>query len=104
MEYELRNDQENDRQQIRRPLVNATEMSRILGCSERWVTDAARGGRIPAIPVGRLWRFDPDEVIEQLRVPAKLTVQAPGAAVHNDAMVTCDKPIRRTVEAVRRAS
>ena len=89
----------NDQSTIprREPLVDAVEMARLLGCSQRWVTDAARYGRIPAVPLGNKWRFDAEDVMSHLRSPAIPRPQITGIATAGDATVTNKSDRRRFV-------
>ena len=40
-------------------LLEVREVSDVLGLSEKVVRDKARAGELPALRVGREWRFDP---------------------------------------------
>jgi excisionase family DNA binding protein len=52
------------------PLVDLTHMAARLAVSNDKVRRMALAGEIPGIKVGRVWRFDADEVIAHLRQPA----------------------------------
>ena len=43
-------------------LLDARAMAKRLDVPESWLRDAARGGRVPCIYVGRYMRFDPAAV------------------------------------------
>ena len=44
------------------PLVTPDEVASYLSVSEAWVAEQARAGAIPAIKLGRYWRFRLSEV------------------------------------------
>jgi excisionase family DNA binding protein len=48
-------------------LIDAEEMARRTGLSKFGILDRARRKAIPAVRIGRLVRFDPDQVIAALR-------------------------------------
>ena len=43
-------------------LLDVDALATRLNCSAKWIYAAAEDGRLPAIRVGRLLRFDPDEI------------------------------------------
>ena len=46
--------------------VNTVEMARILGTSPDKVREMVHAGEIPHLPVGRLFKFIPERVIDAL--------------------------------------
>jgi excisionase family DNA binding protein len=49
------------------PLLNSADMAALLGCNDTLVEQMAKEQRIPSIRVGRLLRFEPQQVLEALR-------------------------------------
>jgi excisionase family DNA binding protein len=47
-------------------LITAEEVAAYLAVSEAWVAEQARAGEIPAIKLGRYWRFRMSEIEEWL--------------------------------------
>jgi excisionase family DNA binding protein len=52
-------------------LVNSAELAELLGCNDTLVEQMARDGRIPAVRIGRLLRFEPAAVLAALRATTK---------------------------------
>jgi len=50
-----------------KPLETSVQIAARLSVTDRHVLNLATRGEIPAIKVGRVWRFDPDEVMAALR-------------------------------------
>ena len=48
-------------------LLNSADMGALLGCNDTLVEQMAKEQRIPSIRVGRLLRFEPQQVLEALR-------------------------------------
>ncbi|QFG08435.1 excise [Mycobacterium phage Guanica15] len=47
------------------------DVARLIPCSERWLTEQVRGGRIPGRKIGRHWRMtkaDIDAALDSFRV------------------------------------
>lgn len=51
--------------------VNTTEMARILGTTPEKVREMVHAGEIPHLPVGRLFKFVPENVIDALERKAQ---------------------------------
>jgi len=49
------------------PLETSVQIAERLNVTDRHVLNLANRGEIPAIKVGRVWRFDPDEVMAALK-------------------------------------
>ncbi len=47
--------------------VSAEELAEILGVRTNLIWELAREGKIPCLHVGRLYRFNPEEVLEHLK-------------------------------------
>ena len=63
----------NDRSQIDRRDVNlmsTTDVARIIGVNPKTMVRLARRGVVPAFAVGRVLKFDLDEVLDALRTRA----------------------------------
>ena len=43
-------------------LCTAKVVARLLDVPESWVREHTRSGAMPAIPIGRYWRYDLDDV------------------------------------------
>ena len=48
------------------PLIDAVEAARLLGIHPVTLCEYARKGLIPAIKIGRVWRFRPSRLLEWL--------------------------------------
>ena len=53
--------------------VTAEEVADFLAVSEAWVAEQARAGDIPAIKLGRYWRFRMSEIEDVVDSPAVTT-------------------------------
>ncbi|WP_167626530.1 helix-turn-helix domain-containing protein [Microbacterium hominis] len=51
-------------------LVDAARMASILGVSRETVYSKARAGDIPSFRIGRLYRFNVDDVLKALQPPS----------------------------------
>ena len=49
------------------PLINADEVAQLLGLHPKTVQQMARKGALPAIRVGKFWRFRKSEIDHSLR-------------------------------------
>ena len=49
------------------PLTDADEVAKLLGLHPKTVQSMARAGKIPAIRVGKFWRFRKSEIDRWLR-------------------------------------
>jgi excisionase family DNA binding protein len=49
------------------PLLTSAGVAELLGCNDTLVEQMAKDGRIPAVRIGRLLRFDPEAVLAALR-------------------------------------
>ena len=49
------------------PLINADEVGLLLGLHPKTVQQMARAGKLPAIRVGKFWRFRKSEIDQSLR-------------------------------------
>jgi excisionase family DNA binding protein len=45
-------------------LVDAAEVAEWLGVPVSWVRESTRSGAMPAVPLGRYWRYDLDDIDE----------------------------------------
>ena len=45
-----------------KPLLTVADLGRYLSRNRDWIYDAISAGELPAIRVGRAFRFDPDEL------------------------------------------
>ena len=54
-------------------LITPEEVAAYLAVSEAWVAEQARAGEIPAIKLGRYWRFRIGEIEEWLTTKASAT-------------------------------
>ena len=48
------------------PLIDAVEAARLLGIHPVTLCEYARKGLIPAIKIGRVWRFRPSRLLQWL--------------------------------------
>jgi excisionase family DNA binding protein len=48
------------------PLINAVEAARLLKIHPVTLAEMPRKGRIPAIKIGRVWRFRPSRLLQWL--------------------------------------
>jgi excisionase family DNA binding protein len=48
------------------PLINAVEAARLLKIHPVTLAEMPRNGRIPAIKIGRVWRFRPSRLLQWL--------------------------------------
>ena len=55
------------RHERRQPALDAQQAGELLSVPKSWVMEQARHGRIPAIKLGRYWRFDRDELLAWAR-------------------------------------
>ena len=44
-------------------LLDANEVADLLNVPVSWVRESTRSGAMPAIPLGRYWRYDRDDVL-----------------------------------------
>lgn len=49
------------------PLIDADEVSLLLGLHRKTVQQMARSGRLPGVRVGKFWRFRKSEIDQALR-------------------------------------
>lgn len=49
------------------PLLDAKDVAERLNCHYRTVHDLRRRGELPAIPVGGVWRFDPNDIDQYIK-------------------------------------
>jgi excisionase family DNA binding protein len=49
------------------PLIDADEVSKLLGLHPKTVQQMARAGRVPGIRIGKFWRFRRSEIDRWLR-------------------------------------
>jgi excisionase family DNA binding protein len=47
---------------VTRRLVDAAEVAERLGVPVSWVRESTRSGAMPAVPLGRYWRYDLDDI------------------------------------------
>lgn len=45
-----------------KPLMKPSAAAALIQCGERWLTDQARAGTVPARRIGRHWRFSEEDV------------------------------------------
>ena len=62
-----------DTQPPRKRALNQAEAAEYLGISVAVLRQATRSGQIPAVQIGRMWRYDPDALADLLRGRAKPT-------------------------------
>lgn len=53
------------------PLIGSKRMAELLEVSPDTIRRLAETGEIPAVRVGRFWRFDADEVVTHLKTRAE---------------------------------
>ena len=53
-------------------LVPAKQAARLLGVPAEWLLAQAKAGQIPAVPLGRSWRFHPEGVAEHFKAHPEL--------------------------------
>jgi excisionase family DNA binding protein len=62
-------------------LLDANEVAEWLGVPVSWVRESTRTGAMPAIPLGRYWRYDREDVLgwlESCKQPGRaVTLRAP---------------------------
>jgi excisionase family DNA binding protein len=61
-EFELRGRSDNDNTATREPLWTVKDVADYLRLKRETVRVMARSGKLPAIKVGKLWRFMPDDM------------------------------------------
>jgi len=47
-------------------MLTVSEVSKLLGVSEKWVYQKAAAGKLPSFRCGLLWRFDPLQLAQWL--------------------------------------
>ena len=47
-------------------MLTVSEVSELLGVSEKWVYQKAQAGKLPSFRLGLLWRFDPLQLAQWL--------------------------------------
>ena len=45
-------------------LLTAGEVAEMLAVPESWVREHTGNGKLPAVPLGRYWRYRPSKVLE----------------------------------------
>ncbi len=58
-------------------LLSAKEIAEYLGINEMTVYKYAKDGRLPAIRIGKLWRFDAAKIDKMLADKGERSVQVP---------------------------
>ena len=60
--------------QVGEPLIGAARVAKLFGVANTTIREQVRQGRMPAVKLGRQWRFDPCELAQWLELQHKENV------------------------------